>query len=36
VAIADSSLTYQQYETLIRWEPGDDLSMAEEGKPLNI
>lgn len=36
VAIADSALTYQQFETLIRWEPGDDLSMAEEGKPLNI
>lgn len=36
IAIADSSLTYQQYETLIRWEPGDDLSMAEEGSPLNI
>ena len=36
IAIADSSLTYQQYETLIRWEPGDDLSMAEEGSPINI
>lgn len=36
IAIADSSLTYQQYETLIRWEPGDDLSMAEEGSHLNI
>ena len=36
VAVADSALTYQQYETLIRWEPGDDLSMAEEGNPLNI
>lgn len=36
IAIADSTLTYEQYEKLIRWEPGDDLSMAEEGKPLNI